>query len=156
MSDHERERKRDPRSPTPTSEAVVRVMQGNKGKDTKPELLLRRVLRQIDVRGYRLHWPIPGNPDLAFPGRRICVFVHGCFWHRCPSCKLHVPKTHTDYWTSKFYKTMARDVRKQAQLRLMGWTVIIVWECELKKDAMYVAYKIKSVVEAHSKGTRQG
>lgn len=89
---------RDGRAPIPDSEITSRVMSSNKGKNTKPEILMRDALRQIGIPGYRLHWKkAPGRPDIAYPGKKIAIFVHGCYWHRCPHCDLPLPKTNTEF-----------------------------------------------------------
>ena len=117
-----------------TSEAVRHSMQGNRSKDTKPELKVRAMLREMGFPGYRLQWKkAPGRPDIAYPGRKIAIFVNGCFWHRCPHCNLTVPKTHTEFWEAKFARNVERDRRTAEVLEKDGWTVVTVWECQLKK-----------------------
>lgn len=109
-------------------------MKGNVGKDTKPELLLRKLLREAGFPGYRLHWKkAPGRPDIAYPGRKVAIFVHGCFWHRCPHCNPSLPKSNQDYWGPKFEANRERDERKVRQLEEAGWRVVVVWECVLVK-----------------------
>lgn len=121
-------------------------MRGNKGKDTKPELLLRRLLREAGYPGYRLHWKkAPGRPDIAYPGLKVAVFVNGCYWHRCPHCGRPVPTTHSEYWESKFAANEARDARKDAELCAAGWTVVTVWECELRREP---AQSVRRVIQA--------
>ncbi len=116
------------------SEATRHVMQANKSKDTKPELKVRAALREAGLPGYRLHWKAAvGKPDICFPGRKIAIFVNGCFWHRCPYCALPDPKSNVEFWNAKFARNRARDKRDQAQLVAEGWTVLVVWECRLKK-----------------------
>lgn len=119
------------------SEAVHKSMQGNKRKDTKPELKVRALLREMGYPGYRLQWKkAPGHPDIAYPGRKVAIFVNGCFWHRCPHCNPSVPKTNTEFWEAKFARNVERDKRTTEALEADGWTVIIIWECQLKKDAI--------------------
>lgn len=121
------------RNPEPTNAVTSKVMRANKGKDTGPEQEVRRILREIGCPGYRLNWKkAPGRPDIAYPGRKIAIFVNGCFWHRCPRCNLPLPKTHTEFWQEKFDRNVARDMEKTRALEALGWTVITVWECELK------------------------
>lgn len=116
------------------SEATRHVMQANKSKNTKPELRVRAALREAGVPGYRLHWKAaPGKPDIAYPGRKVAVFVNGCFWHRCPYCALPEPKSNVEFWEAKFARNRARDARDRSQLAAAGWTVLVVWECRLKK-----------------------
>lgn len=112
-------------------------------KNTKPELLLRKALRQNGLSGYRLHWKkVPGKPDIAYPNKKIAVFVNGCYWHRCPYCSPSTPKTHKSFWLNKFRKNIERDQRKVKELKKLGWTVITVWECQIKKNAVHCALKI--------------
>lgn len=117
-----------------TTEAVRKSMQGNKRANTKPELILRKALREAGLSGYRLQWKVPGHPDISWPGKKVAVFVNGCFWHRCPMCKPPMPKSNVEYWSSKFERNVERDQRKLEQLEEAGWTVHTVWECELKRD----------------------
>lgn len=133
--------------PEPTSAAVTRSMKGNRGRDTRPEMELRRLLREAGFPGYRLHWKnAPGRPDIAYPGRKVAIFVNGCFWHRCPHCQPPVPKSHTDFWQKKFDLNVERDARKTAELEAAGWTVITVWECELRSNAeLLVASIVKNL-----------
>lgn len=107
-----------------------------RGKDTGPELALRRVLHRLGLR-YRLHGAgLPGKPDLVFPRYRTVVFVHGCFWHRHPECNIATtPKSNTLSWAEKFDKNVARDKRVSAALVTMGWKVIVAWECEVASAA---------------------
>jgi len=108
-------------------------MRGNRGKDTKPEQRLRALLRGAGFPGYRLHWKgVPGRPDVAYPGRRVAIFVNGCFWHRCPRCQPAAPKSHAEFWERKFELNRERDDRKTRELLARGWTVVTVWECELR------------------------
>jgi DNA mismatch endonuclease (patch repair protein) len=106
-----------------------------RGADTKPELRVRRALHKLGLR-YRLHdRRLPGKPDLTFPSRRIALFVHGCFWHRHPdpSCNLtRTPKSRLEFWESKFFENVERDVRKRRELTALGWRVITIWECETR------------------------
>ena len=122
-------------------------MKANRGKNTSPELTLRRLLREAGYPGYRLHWnKVPGHPDIAYPGRRIAVFVNGCFWHRCPHCQPAEPKSHSAFWQRKFELNRERDARKNQQLREAGWTVITVWECRLRTDPSAVVAEVTSAI----------
>ena len=126
---------RDGRSPIPKSELISRVMSANKGKNTKPEVILRKCLWHQGIKGYRVNWKKePGSPDICFPDKRVAIFVHGCFWHRCPICKLPLPRTNTEFWQAKFDRNQERDHRKRTALEEMGWRVIVIWECQIKKD----------------------
>lgn len=104
-----------------------------RGKDTKPEMIVRRVLHGLGYR-YRLHRrDLPGAPDLVFPARRMILFVHGCFWHGHEGCRIaHKPESRSDYWAEKFDRNKARDLRNEEALRQAGWEVLTVWECETK------------------------
>ena len=98
---------------------------------TKPELLVRRMLHSMGYR-YRLQWKgVPGRPDVAFPGRKKAIYVHGCFWHQHEGCRsAHIPSTRTAFWSSKFERNKARDQRVLAEARALGWETLVVWECE--------------------------
>ena len=138
----------DDRNPSPSSEIVTRVMRANKAKGTEPEVVVRRMLREMGHPGYRLNWKkIPGRPDIAYPGRKIAIFINGCFWHRCPNCNLPLPKSHTEFWQEKFERNVERDKRKTSELEEMGWTVITIWECEIKKDKIGVKARLSEVFQ---------
>ena len=116
------------------SDATRHVMQANKSKNTKPELKVRHALREAGLPGYRLHWKkCAGRPDICYPGRRIAIFVNGCFWHRCPHCNLPEPKSNVEFWHAKFERNRKRDARNYKSLLDDGWTVFVVWECALKR-----------------------
>ena len=137
---------RDGRAPIPIKESVSRVMSSNKDKNTTPELQLRKALCAKNIKGYRLHWnKVPGRPDIAFPGKKMAIFVNGCYWHRCPHCKLTLPKSNTSFWKEKFEKNIERDKRKIEKLKEMNWTVLTVWECQIKIDINKSVEKIKSL-----------
>ena len=111
-----------------------RTMQAVKSKDTKPELIVRRLLHAKGYR-YRLHnRALPGRPDLVFPSKKKIIFIHGCFWHG-HNCErgARVPKTNTDYWTSKIARNRSRDLRTRLELQFHGWRILYVWECELRE-----------------------
>lgn len=137
---------RDGRAPIPERQVVSETMSAIRAKDTKPELSLRKALRDAGLSGYRTHWcKAPGKPDIAFPGKKIAVFVHGCYWHRCPHCKLGTPRTHKDFWQAKFENNVSRDKRKSEALRHDGWAVLIIWECEIKADIHSAVATIKGL-----------
>ena len=138
---------RDKRSPIPSGPNVSHVMSANRAKGTTPELELRKALRDAGLSGYRLNRKdIPGRPDIAYIGRRLAIFVNGCFWHRCPRCDLSPPKSNTDFWNDKFEKNVKRDKVKKELLESEGWIVITVWECEIKSDISEVISKIRSTL----------
>ena len=107
------------------------MMRGIRGKDTKPELLVRRLVHRLGHR-YRLHRrDLAGSPDLVFPGRRKVIFVHGCYWHRHPGCRFaYTPKSNIDFWEKKFAGNVERDAAAMAALDREGWDPLVIWECE--------------------------
>jgi DNA mismatch endonuclease (patch repair protein) len=109
------------------------IMASVHSKDTKPELAVRSLVHALGYR-YRLHVAtLPGKPDLVFPSRRKIIFVHGCFWHRHARCRYATsPKTRSDFWQEKFLTNVARDRRTRRELKKMGWSLLTVWQCELK------------------------
>lgn len=111
-----------------------RMMAGIRGKDTKPELALRRAMHARGFR-YRLHAKhVPGRPDLVFPRYHAVVFVHGCFWHRHEDCRYTTtPSTRPEFWQGKFAANVARDAAVRGKLLEDGWRVATVWECALRK-----------------------
>jgi len=121
--------------PPASSPAVSAVMRGNRASDTSPELLLRHALWNSGIRGYRKHKKnLPGRPDIVFSRCRLAVFVHGCFWHRCPKCNIPVPKTNSQYWKEKLHRNMERDKRTFGQLEQAGWHTMRFWECEIRNS----------------------
>lgn len=120
-----------------------RMMSGIRGRDTKPEKLVRSFLHRAGLR-FRLHAPLPGKPDLVFPKHHAVVFVHGCFWHRHAGCRYAtMPSSNAEFWQAKFDANVARDKRVTRQLRKDGWRVFVVWECRLSSSALdYLARKI--------------
>ncbi len=105
------------------------------GKDTKPEMMVRKFLHANGFR-YRLHVKdLPGKPDLVLPKHKTVIFVHGCFWHAHEGCKyFKIPKTRTDWWKEKLMGNRERDKKHIRQLEDSGWNIIVIWECELKPD----------------------
>jgi len=109
------------------------LMSRVRGKDTAPELAVRRAAHSLGLR-FRLHRKdLPGSPDLVFPRRKTVVFVHGCFWHRHDGCKkATTPKSHEEFWQEKFARNVARDRRVIRELEDQGWRALIVWQCETR------------------------
>ena len=109
-----------------------RMMAGIKGKNTRPEMLVRRLVHGMGFR-YRLHRKdLPGSPDLVLPRLRKVIFVHGCFWHRHPGCGLaYTPKSNTQFWLEKLEANTRRDARALKALDALGWEILVVWECEV-------------------------
>ena len=118
-----------------------------KGKDTKPEIIVRSMLHRMGYR-YRLHAKnLPGRPDIVLPKYKTVIFVHGCFWHRHKGCKeTTTPKTRTEFWEEKFAGNVARDKKKAAALRRLGWKVITVWECQIGKNPGVVSAKLRQTL----------
>ncbi len=115
----------------PIDPARSALMSRVHGKNTKPEMAVRRLARAL---GYRFHLhdsELPGTPDLIFPKLRKVIFVHGCFWHRHRGCsRTTTPKTRAAYWKEKFRQNIKRDAAKERTLKSLGWNVLVVWECE--------------------------
>ncbi len=111
-----------------------RLMAKIRSKDTKPERWLRSVLHGKGYR-FRLHNKrLPGSPDIVLAKYRAVIFVHGCFWHQHPHCKVaHIPKTRTEFWQNKFSRNERRDQHNLYQLKCLAWRTAVIWECGLKK-----------------------
>jgi len=124
-----------------------RVMSRVRSKDTKPEMIVRRITHRMGFR-YRLHdKKLPGCPDLVFRRRRKVVFVHGCFWHRHRNCRLaRLPKSRRDFWTPKLNANRKRDERTIRELTKAGWQVLVIWECEIG-DAEALACRIRNFLK---------
>ncbi len=120
---------------TETKKRRSDIMRRVKSENTRPEMKIRKLLFGMGYR-YRLHRrDLPGKPDIVFPGRKKAIFVHGCFWHGhdCRAGK-NRPASNKTYWTEKLERNMARDRRNQEQLAELGWSYLIVWECEIKNE----------------------
>ena len=117
-----------------TQEQRRRVMQAIRGKDTGPELAVRRIVHRLGYR-YRLHKKgLPGKPDLVFARRKKVIFVHGCFWH-AHDCRFgRAPESRPDYWLPKLKRNKERDIENRAELESLGWQVLAVWECQIKEQ----------------------
>ncbi len=117
-------------SPERRSEIMGRI--GN--KDTRPEIVVRRLLHHMGYR-FRLHGKkLPGKPDIVLPRFRSVIFVHGCFWHQHPGCRRSaLPKTREDWWANKLNGNVERDRSNQEKLTELGWRVLVLWECEIKR-----------------------
>ncbi|MDX9768600.1 MAG: DNA mismatch endonuclease Vsr [Ectothiorhodospiraceae bacterium] len=118
----------DTLTPAERSERMARV----RGRDTKPEIAVRKLLFSMGYR-YRLHDKLlPGTPDIVLPSRRKIILVHGCFWHRHSGCRLaRMPKSRKAFWSAKLENNRLRDGRVKSRLRRLGWSVATVWECRL-------------------------
>jgi len=105
-------------------------MSANRAKNSGPEMLLRRAL-----------WP-----DISFVGKKLAIFVHGCYWHHCPKCNYPIPKNNAKFWQAKFDRNNTRDEQKRRDLKRLGWRVITVWECDLKKHFDRTLNKIQKAL----------
>ncbi len=137
----------------PVDPVRSRIMAAIRGKDTKPELLVRRLAHALGYR-YRIHVrKLPGTPDLVFGPRKLAVFVHGCFWHRHEGCcRATLPGTRTAFWREKFERNVARDHRNQADLEARGWRVEVIWECETR-DKAALKERIEGLLGPRPQGT---
>jgi DNA mismatch endonuclease, patch repair protein len=134
-----------------------RTMRAVRSKDTKPEIAVRSTAHRLGYR-FRIHRKdLPGSPDLVFPKHRLVIFVHGCFWHghHC-SRGSRVPKTNSEYWKAKVRRNVVRDARVVTDLRLMGWQVITIWECETKDKKQLEALLQKLLLRARFESQEAG
>jgi DNA mismatch endonuclease (patch repair protein) len=117
-----------------------------KSKNTVPEVILRKHLWRVGLR-YRLYYPkLPGKPDIVFVGKKVVIFVHGCYWHRHDCGRAFLPKRNSDFWQSKFLRNIQRDEENCRLLASMGWTVLILWECEIRKNVDDCIKKVKDLL----------
>ena len=127
-----------------------RMMSGIRGKDTKPEMVVRRLLHGMGCR-YRLHAKdLPGKPDIVFRRLRLAIFVHGCFWHRHPdpNCRLaRLPKSRQDFWIPKLDGNRERDMRIERELAALGWQSLAIWECRIR-DRPFLENEIRTFLGA--------
>jgi len=115
------------------------------GKNTSPELKLRKLLWKSGLRGYRVYYNLPGKPDIVFTKQKLVIFVDGCFWHKCPVC-FRPPATNEGFWSEKLQKNVERDMRVNEELQNTGWTVLRIWEHEIKKTPDVVVGKIRELL----------
>lgn len=129
-----------------TPEKRSAIMRAVKGKDTSPELAIRRLVHSLGYR-YRLHRAnLPGKPDLVFPGRKKIIFVHGCFWHWHGCKRSRMPEANRNYWKQKIGRNVKRDRKTRRDLKSLGWKSMVIWECQSKAiDA--VSRKIKRFLD---------
>ena len=130
------------------------VMRAVKGKGTTPEMKVRRALTALGAR-YRLHRKdLPGSPDIVLPGRRLAIFVHGCFWHGHDCARgARVPKANRDYWVAKVTRNRARDGAARGALAALGWRVETIWECDLK-DAEALTARLEDLLRPDERDGR--
>jgi DNA mismatch endonuclease (patch repair protein) len=112
-----------------------------RGKDTGPEVKIRNMLFAGNIRGYRIHYNLPGKPDIVFVKKKLAVFIDGCYWHKCPSC-FHEPETRKEFWMKKIGSNVERDKKNTLQLIEDGWTVLRFWEHEVRKEPENVVRRI--------------
>lgn len=117
-----------------TTEARRRNMQANRSKNTSPEIRVRKALHALGYR-FRIHRKeLPGKPDIVLPKHKLVIFVHGCFWHQHPGCRLASrPSSNSEYWQAKFKRNRLRDKNNQIALEQAGWIVVTIWECETRQ-----------------------
>ena len=122
-------------------------MRAVRSRDTKPELLVRKIAHAIRP-GYRLHRKdIPGNPDIVYVGRKQAIFVHGCFWHGHDCARgARVPKANREYWLGKVNRNRERDAKTMTRLEEAGWQALVLWECELRNESQ-LAERLRSFLQ---------
>ena len=147
--------KRDKRSPVPKNPTVSKVMSRIKGKNTKPELILRKYLWSNGIRGYRLNVKnLPGKPDMVFTKSKVAIFIHGCYWHGCEICGWKAPKHNTEYWVNKIGKNKARDNVNKEKLEELGFIVLTLWEHEIKGGMIDLLEKLRAHIKRSKIGSR--
>jgi len=119
-----------------------------KGRDTKPERIVRSLLHRLGYR-FRLHRKdLPGRPDIVLKKFKTVIFVHGCFWHRHEGCKLaYSPKSRQEFWRNKFRENIVRDNKKHNDLQNLGWKVHVIWECETRNDIKELENKLTNLLQ---------
>ena len=134
-----------------------RMMSNIRGKNTLPEVRLRKLLHKRGFR-YRLHMTtVPGRPDIVLPKHRAVVLVHGCFWHRHAGCRFATnPASNVVFWREKFAGTMKRDARVVAMLQVEGWRIAVVWECAIESKSEQVAQRLAAWLRSRRRSTEIG
>lgn len=133
-----------------THEQRKRNMSRIRGKNTQPEILLRKLLYSHGIRGYRIHYNLPGKPDIVFTKKKIAIFIDGCFWHKCPKC-FQEPETRKEFWMKKINSNVERDQRNTKKLQDTGWTVLRFWEHDIRKKSDAVVKIIAEMIEKSTK-----
>lgn len=129
------------------------IMSRVKSKNTGPEMIVRSRLHKLGYRFVLNRKNLPGSPDVVLPKYKCAIFVHGCFWHQHPKCKkAAIPKDNRDFWSRKLAENKARDKRNIKLLRREGWNVIIIWECNIKKDVNLVIDSLVKEINIHRSG----
>ncbi|MDR0191004.1 very short patch repair endonuclease [Pseudomonas yamanorum] len=135
-----------------SKEVRSRMMAGIRGSDTSSEMKIRRLLHRCGFR-YRLHQRgLPGRPDLVLSRYRVCIFVHGCFWHRHPGCRYSAtPRTREEFWRKKFDQNIARDARNKEKLLSLGWRVFELWECGIRGPEPGLLWIVDAITDCNQK-----
>lgn len=150
ISSHHQRTKARKRTDVMTMDQRSKCMSHIRGKDTGPEIRLRRALRSSKL-SYRTGIPLPGKPDIVLPNGQVAIFVDGCFWHKCP---LHftAPKAGADFWAAKILSNVERDQKNNFRLRRQGWSVLRFWEHEVADDINAVIRRIRMRVARRGRG----
>ena len=133
-----------------TREQRTRNMSNIRGKNTGPELKLRKLLWSHGIRGYRIHYDLPGKPDIVFTKKKIAIFIDGCFWHKCPIC-FQEPETRKEFWMKKIQSNVERDDKVNLQLKSDGWTVMRFWEHDVRKNPEAIVKHISGKIGINSR-----
>lgn len=131
-----------------SKEVRSRMMANIRSSNTLPEMKVRKLLHRHGFR-YRLHpRELPGRPDIVLPRHRLCIFVHGCFWHRHLGCRYAtLPASREDFWRSKFQQNVKRDERNRAELLQQGWRVFELWECGIRKPEVEMKWLLEAILD---------
>jgi len=131
-----------------SKEVRSRMMANIRSSNTLPEMKVRKLLHRNGFR-YRLHpRELPGRPDVVLPRHRLCIFIHGCFWHRHPGCRYAtLPASREDFWRSKFQQNVKRDERNRAELLQQGWRVFELWECGIRKPEVELKWLLEAILD---------
>lgn len=117
-----------------------------RAKNTGPEVKLRKLLSAAGIRGYRIHYNLPGKPDIVFTKKKIAIFIDGCFWHKCPIC-FQEPETRKEFWLKKIQSNVDRDKKVNTQLKEGGWKIIRIWEHEIRIEPEKCVKKIIGILD---------
>ncbi|HEK1770009.1 TPA: DNA mismatch endonuclease Vsr [Pseudomonas putida] len=133
-----------------SKEVRSRMMANIRGSNTVPEMKVRKFLHRHGFR-YRLHpKELPGRPDLVLPRYRVCIFIHGCFWHRHPGCRYAtIPRSREDFWHLKFEQNVKRDTKNRIELLKQGWRVFEIWECGIRKQETEMEWLLAAVSDCN-------
>nr|WP_074753021.1 very short patch repair endonuclease [Pseudomonas abietaniphila] len=135
-----------------SKEVRSRMMAAIRGSNTSPEMKVRKLLHKHGFR-YRLHpRELPGKPDVVLPRYNVCIFIHGCFWHRHPRCRYATnPRTREEFWRTKFDQNVRRDLRNKTALLELGWRVFELWECGIRKPEVEMTWLLEAVQDFNQK-----